>query len=61
MIGRSSAYAAKFIVTFHVRSVSLYFPCCSHRRSGSTKIITKYGDVGVSLSIVPLCIGIFCV
>ena len=33
----------------------------SHRRSSSTKIMTKYGDVGVSPSIVPLCIGIFCV
>ena len=61
MIARSFAYAAEFIVTFNVPSVQLYFPCCSHRRSGSTNIKNKYGEVGVSPWIVPLCIGVFCV
>ena len=36
------------------------FPICSHCRSGSRKIINRYG-LSVSPCMVPLCIGIGCV
>ena len=59
-IARSSAYAAELIFVLEVLKEYPLFPFCSHLRSGSRKIIKKYG-LNVSPCMVPLCMGIGCV
>ena len=57
MVARSSAYAAKLIVSLEVPNVYPFFLLCSHLNNGSKKIRNRYG-LSISICIVPLCMGI---
>ena len=57
---RSSAYATEFSSVLEVWKVYPLFSICSHRNSGSRKIINRYG-LNVSPCMVPLCMRIGCV
>jgi hypothetical protein len=60
MIGKSSAYAAEVILVLEVLKVYPLFPLSSHRKSGSRKIINRYG-LSMSPCIVSIYMGIGCV
>ena len=59
-MAKSSAYAAEFILVLEVLKVYPLFHVCSHRKSGSRKIIKIY-RLSVFPCMVPLYMGIGCV